>query len=93
MKNNRSSCFWLFALLMLMSGGCSKKLENPEIRKVNFQAADHGKMIPDLSDLIRARLKGIRMKGLLIVITMKIKMALELKNQLGKQKQTFIMTL
>ncbi len=66
MKNNRSSCFWLFALLMLMSGGCSKKLENPEIRKVNFQAADHGKMIPELSDLIRARLKGIRMKGLLI---------------------------
>ena len=51
---------------MLMSGGCSKKLENPEIRKVNFQAADHGKMIPELSDLIRARLKGIRMKGLLI---------------------------
>ena len=66
MKNNRSSCFWLFALLMLMSGGCSKKLENPEIRKVNFQAADHGKMIPELSDLIRARLKGIWMKGLLI---------------------------
>ena len=66
MKNNRSSCFWLFALLMLMSGGCSKKLENPEIRKVNFQTADHGKMIPELSDLIRARLKGIRMKGLLI---------------------------
>ncbi len=66
MKNNRSSCFWLFALLMLMSGGCSKKLENPEIRKVNFQAADHGEMIPELSDLIRARLKGIRMKGLLI---------------------------
>ena len=66
MRNNRSSCFWLFALLMLMSGGCSKKLENPEIRKVNFQAADHGKMIPELSDLIRARLKGIRMKGLLI---------------------------
>ena len=66
MKNNRSSCFWLFALLMLMSGGCSKKLENPEIQKVNFQAADHGKMIPELSDLIRARLKGIWMKGLLI---------------------------
>ena len=66
MRNNRSSCFWLFALLMLMSGGCSKKLENPEIQKVNFQAADHGKMIPELSDLIRARLKGLRMKGLLI---------------------------
>ena len=66
MKNNRSSCFWLFALLMLMSGGCSKKLENPEIKKVNFQTADHGKMIPELSDLIRARLKGIWMKGLLI---------------------------
>ena len=66
MKNNRRGRFWVFTLLMLMSGGCSKKLENPEIRKVNFQAADHGKMIPELSDLIRARLKGIRMKGLLI---------------------------
>ena len=66
MKNNGRSCFWAFTFLMLMSGGCSKKLENPEIRKVNFQAADHGKMIPELSDLIRARLKGIRMKGLLI---------------------------
>ncbi len=66
MKNNRRRCFWVFTILMLMSGGCSKKLENPEIKKVNFQAADHGKMIPELSDLIRARLKGIRMKGLLI---------------------------
>lgn len=66
MKNNRRGRFWVFTLLMLMSGGCSKKLENPEIRKVNFQAADHGKMIPELSDLIRARLKGIWMKGLLI---------------------------
>ena len=66
MKNNRRRCFWVFTFFMLMSGGCSKKLENPEIKKVNFQAADHGKMIPELSDLIRARLKGIRMKGLLI---------------------------
>ncbi|WP_251501697.1 hypothetical protein [Otoolea muris] len=66
MKNNRRGRFWVFTLLMLMSGGCSKKLENPEIKKVNFQTADHGKMIPELSDLIRARLKGIWMKGLLI---------------------------
>ena len=66
MKNNRRRCFWVFTFLMLMSGGCSKKLGNPEIKKVNFQTADHGKMIPELSDLIRARLKGIRMKGLLI---------------------------
>ena len=66
MKNNRRGRFWVFTFLMLMSGGCSKKLENPEIRKVNFQTADHGKMIPELSDLIRARLKGIWMKGLLI---------------------------
>ena len=66
MKNSRRGCFWVFTFLMLMSGGCSKKLENPEIQKVNFQAADHGEMIPELSDLIRARLKGIRMKGLLI---------------------------
>ena len=66
MKNNRRRCFWVFTFLMLMSGGCSKKLENPEIKKVNFQTADHGKMIPELSDLIRARLKGIWMKGLLI---------------------------
>ncbi len=66
MKNNRRRCFWVFTFLMLMSGGCSKKQGNPEIKKVNFQTADHGKMIPELSDLIRARLKGIRMKGLLI---------------------------
>ncbi len=66
MKNNGRSCFWAFTFLMLMSGGCSKKLENPEIKKVNFLTADHGKMISELSDLIRARLKGIRTKGLLI---------------------------
>ena len=66
MKNNRCGCFWVFILLMLMSEGCSKKTENTEARKINFYAADYEKMIPDLSDLIRARLKGLRMKGLLI---------------------------
>ena len=66
MKNNRRGCFWVFILLMLMSEGCSKKTENTEARKINFYAANYEKMIPDLSDLIRARLKGLRMKGLLI---------------------------
>lgn len=66
MNNNRRGCFWVVILLMLMSGGCAKNPENPELRKIILPIADHGKMIPELSDLIRARLKGLRMKGLLV---------------------------
>lgn len=65
MKNNRRVCFLVFFLFMLMSGGCVKNPEKPEVIKINFPVADHSEMIPEMSDLIRARLKGLRMKGLL----------------------------
>ena len=84
MRNNRRSCFWVFTLLMLMSGGCSKKLENPEIRKVNFQVANHGKMIPELSDLIRARLKELRMKGLMVRNNSEDKDVFGIKKSIGE---------
>ena len=84
MKNNRRRCFWVFTFLMLMSGGCSKKLENPEIKKVNFQVANHGKMIPELSDLIRARLKELRMKGLMVRNNSEDKDVFGIKKSIGE---------